>query len=475
LMELGSFAPLPTEVILHIAQYLEESLYAFGATCRSFFELTQDDSLGKIRYRLAFPLFPEPPSQLLNLVSSSVVVNEAGENTLTSWRARIIKRRHIDRCFLFGPDKYVGFDAYTKSRIQSNTATISDASPLITSDLGATSDMSNKACHSLFFDETTLMAGSCANKNSVAIFDLTTRQLVCTIPTESPAQNLQFDDEKLILGTWDNNLKIYDISQLREKIHSNSRKVLQQQKPIKDFDTNSNSTSNNLVRLRNVYKEHTSCLNAVRFNNELGLLVTGSSDASVKVWTLGNEFNATVLETRVGHYSGIRYLAFNSTHIASASYDSTVRIWDTETGRVLGWTKHSDSWARWVQIDSQKFISCATDEWLHICDLRMLSGGLVTPQQKVRLGFPLETLQYDDTKLLVAGGSNNTGKDNAVVCMDLRRLRSREATTTTVTTSTEERIRKLYVPSTKTWCLQFRDQLFAVGLDSGLLMWNIES
>ncbi|KAF5103473.1 hypothetical protein D0Z03_000190 [Geotrichum reessii] len=78
---------------------------------------------------------------------------------------------------------------------------------------------------------------------------------------------------------------------------------------------------------------------------EHALIVTGSRDATLKVWRLPDEPSATTtlsaqpengdnyfLRTLQGHSSSVRALSGHGNTVVSGSYDTTVRVWNVETG-----------------------------------------------------------------------------------------------------------------------------------------------
>lgn len=76
---------------------------------------------------------------------------------------------------------------------------------------------------------------------------------------------------------------------------------------------------------------------------EHALIVTGSRDATLKVWRLPDESSTTTapppengdnyfLRTLQGHSSSVRALSGHGNTVVSGSYDTTVRVWNVETG-----------------------------------------------------------------------------------------------------------------------------------------------
>jgi WD domain, G-beta repeat len=77
--------------------------------------------------------------------------------------------------------------------------------------------------------------------------------------------------------------------------------------------------------------DHTDCVTCVAFNRDGNLLVSGSDDKSVKVWSVVNAVTAQLVETLPpAHTDGVTCVSFSpdGTRIASGSKDRTVCIYE---------------------------------------------------------------------------------------------------------------------------------------------------
>nr|POF07032.1 putative e3 ubiquitin ligase complex scf subunit sconb [Quercus suber] len=79
-----------------------------------------------------------------------------------------------------------------------------------------------------------------------------------------------------------------------------------------------------------VFKGHTNGVMCVQFDDNV--LISGSYDTTIKVWDVntGDE-----LRTLKGHTSGIRCLQFDDTKLMTGSLDHTLRLWNWRTGQCL--------------------------------------------------------------------------------------------------------------------------------------------
>ena len=82
---------------------------------------------------------------------------------------------------------------------------------------------------------------------------------------------------------------------------------------------------------RSVLEGHTDSVRAVVFSADGQLLASASSDTTVRVWETATGACRSVLE---GHTDWVSAVVFSADGqlLASASRDSTVRVWETATG-----------------------------------------------------------------------------------------------------------------------------------------------
>ncbi len=72
-----------------------------------------------------------------------------------------------------------------------------------------------------------------------------------------------------------------------------------------------------------------------------------SSDADVKVWSLGTGQESTTLR---GHKAGLCALQFDDQRLVTASEDRTVRLWDYHTERELHTFYGHKAWVRCIHL-----------------------------------------------------------------------------------------------------------------------------
>jgi WD40 repeat protein len=114
---------------------------------------------------------------------------------------------------------------------------------------------------------------------------------------------------------------------------------------------------------------HGSVVWSVAFSHNSTRLASASRDKTVKIWDASS---GACLQTIKGHSSIIYSVAFshNSTRLASASKDRTVKIWDASSGACLQTLEDHSDWVRSVVFshDSTRLASASRDETVKIWD-----------------------------------------------------------------------------------------------------------
>ncbi len=97
------------------------------------------------------------------------------------------------------------------------------------------------------------------------------------------------------------------------------------------------------------------------------ILISGSVDATIKVW---NALNGNCLQTLYGHIATIRCLALNGDHVVSGSRDKTLRVWNIKSASCLQvLVGHSDA-IRCVHFNDYIVVSGGHDSCLKLWDFK---------------------------------------------------------------------------------------------------------
>ena len=153
-----------------------------------------------------------------------------------------------------------------------------------------------------------------------------------------------------------------------------------------------------------------------RFNTSGTSLATGGMDKQILLWNLpteseDQEYNYGVLK---GHKGAVTRVQYQDTVLVSASADSTLGIWDCETGaRIRKCTGHELVINDVSMRDETSFVSACDDGISHIWDVREKR-----PVGTIKSDFPILacTINSRRTSFYLAG------IDPTIRCYDFRKL-----------------------------------------------------
>lgn len=112
---------------------------------------------------------------------------------------------------------------------------------------------------------------------------------------------------------------------------------------------------------KQIFKGHTDGVMCLQFDDQI--LATGSYDSTIKIWNIetGEE-----IRTLVGHTSGVRALQFDDTKLISGSLDKTLKIWNYRTGKCISTLRgHSDGIVC-LHFDSTLLVSGSVDKTIKV-------------------------------------------------------------------------------------------------------------
>jgi F-box/WD-40 domain protein MET30 len=105
-----------------------------------------------------------------------------------------------------------------------------------------------------------------------------------------------------------------------------------------------------------------------------------------------------------GHTNGVMCLQFDDSILATGSYDSTIKIWDVETGQEIRTLRGHTSGIRTLQFDDGKLVSGSLDCTIKIWDWK--TGDCLSTQQGHTGG--VITLNFEPNTNVIASGSIDT-------------------------------------------------------------------
>ena len=154
-------------------------------------------------------------------------------------------------------------------------------------------------------------------------------------------------NDKLISGSWDKTLKIWDLNSYECLITLNDDLELQSlcllpnnQIACGCYEGTITIWDLNTLTKINSFKAHNDSINYLLLVDETKL-ISCSNDRKIKIWRL---LTFECIKELVGHSNNILCLQLNSNgDLLSCSTDKTVKIWQIETGEMLKSIEFSDS------------------------------------------------------------------------------------------------------------------------------------
>lgn len=110
-----------------------------------------------------------------------------------------------------------------------------------------------------------------------------------------------------------------------------------------------------------IFKGHTNGIICLQFDENI--LITGSYDATIKVWDLET---CKVIRTLRGHDRGIRCLQFDDTKLISGSMDTTIKVWNWHTGECISTYNGHNGGVVGLHFDSALLASGSVDATIKI-------------------------------------------------------------------------------------------------------------
>ncbi|KAH8926011.1 WD40 repeat-like protein [Atractiella rhizophila] len=208
---------------------------------------------------------------------------------------------------------------------------------------------------------------------------------------------LQFDSEKIVTGSRDRTVKIW-------------------------------THDGTLLKTLSAHKASVLCL---RYDDKKGIMLTGSSDQTIVVWRMPDEWDGEEKEGErwdwkpwkvlKGHTMGVLDVEMNDKWLVSCSKDTTIKVWDARTFRLVRTITGHRGPVNGVQLRGDRIVSASGDSTMKLWDIR--DGRMLHSFEGHERG--LACVKYSTSGKYLATGSNDktvkiwdveTGKCTQTLC-----------------------------------------------------------
>lgn len=220
---------------------------------------------------------------------------------------------------------------------------------------------------------------------------------------------LQFDEEKIITGSRDRTIRVWDVNTfqcLRVIGGPNVQPVLGP-KVLRTVDypsfhmatasVNGTSYGNSIYQVPSQW--HDASILCLQYDEEI--LVTGSSDSDLLVWDI-HTFEP--IKRLKKHTGGVLDVALDANHIVSCSKDSRIIVWDRKTMEPKGDLTGHRGPVNAVQLRGKYLVSASGDGIARLWDLEQMK--LIKEFSAKERG--LAAVEFsEDMKYVLAGGNDH--------------------------------------------------------------------
>jgi WD40 repeat protein len=221
-------------------------------------------------------------------------------------------------------------------------------------DANPQSDLHTEGIYTIQFDKEKVVTGS--RDRSIKIWDAVTGRCKQTLRGHTGSVLcLQYDKDTIVSGSSDATLIVADLESgmIKKKLVGHGDSVLSLR--LVNSDQVISCSKDRSLRLWDkntgdclkILLGHHAPVNAVQWKDNR--IVSGSGDRTIKIWDLDT---GKCLKTLAAHVRGVACLEFDGDHIVSGSSDQTIKVWNAITGDCIYTLVGHTELVRTLQLDT---------------------------------------------------------------------------------------------------------------------------
>ncbi|KAG4436077.1 hypothetical protein IFR05_008433 [Cadophora sp. M221] len=225
---------------------------------------------------------------------------------------------------------------------------------------------------------------------------------------------VQFDENKIITGSRDKTIRIWDIESLTCTLVIGPPSVINDPATMMDDENlpthyvgeTKKSEDSQLVRGKESMPDtvsfpmhHEQSILCLQYDEEI--LVTGSSDSTCIVYDMKNSY--VPIRRLLRHTAAVLDLAFDKKYIVTCSKDISICIWDRQTGEFLKQLRGHTGPVNAVQLRGNTIVSCSGDFTVRMWNIE--TGNVIQTLRHHTKGLACSQFS-EDSKYIASAGND---------------------------------------------------------------------